>query len=657
MSTDNTYYVDMKQRFVDIQNGKINPRNLSPMVYDPNNVALALRQLSKCGGRMALWPDGTNFQTLTELSINELSEIVRYRLINKKMDYVRRTYIPKGNGCEEFRPLGICSAFDKLTEKSICLVIEPFYENVAVDSSYAFREQVSTHNGLSKLKVTASSMPVIVSLDLKNYFGTLDPNIMYRELWHIGVKDQVILNYVFRFIKKGYIEDSISYEDPFGVAQGSALGPLLSNIYLHRFDVWLRDQGDHWHDLTVAKFQSHNKRSNMRRTRLKIGTHMRYADDVNIACYDLDSAERFKYSATKYLTHNLRLTVNEDKTRIYDLTIEKMKYLGYDFYVNLDRTKHNHRDNKLSIANSLPKIKEEQIVSKCRELLEDMKHHPSIESAQSWNAYVVGIHSYHRGSNNFHRDFHRIGWRIKKLFYHTFSTRAKFTIEQSIKDGFQNGCYASWGKKGYFTYAHIPIIQIEWANWDSKLIAAVKCKVTRENPYDYNAKTQKPGVSMEDISYLVNTSRYMANSRLALFRVSKYSSVKGLSYISGKKVPVHDYHLHHIIPSNRNGSNDFNNLCVLSESEHIALHGKNPEQLLSQYPSRKDRIVKLIESLSKKGTDVCKHVRKKKKSDVHRKRGLRKPGKMVRRMRRKAPVRSGPGEKPEALRPEAYLSV
>lgn len=187
---------------------------------------------------------------------------------------------------------------------------------------------------------------------------------------------------------------------------------------------------------------------------------------------------------------------------------------------------------------------------------------------------------------------------IKKLLGLTAcGNNVKFTEEQSSKNNFHGGCYSSWGKNGYYCFNGYPIIEIQWANWDKGLIAAVKGKVSRENPYCYAQKKHKPGVSLEDIGYLVNTSQYIKNSRLAMFRISKYSSVKGVSCLSGERVPVEDYHCHHIIPRCKGGTNDFQNLCVLSELEHRILHGSAPEQLYDLYPRRKKQIKALIEAL------------------------------------------------------------
>ena len=108
MSTNNVYFVDMEKRFNDFRDGKTDMRTVHEMVYDTDNVALALRQLSQSKGRMALGQDKTNFKTLEPYSIAELAEIVKDRLLNKKMSYVRRTYIPKGK-TGKMRPLGICS--------------------------------------------------------------------------------------------------------------------------------------------------------------------------------------------------------------------------------------------------------------------------------------------------------------------------------------------------------------------------------------------------------------------------------------------------------------------------------------------------------------------------------------------------------------------
>jgi hypothetical protein len=209
----------------------------------------------------------------------------------------------------------------------------------------------------------------------------------------------------------------------------------------------------------------------------------------------------------------------------------------------------------------------------------------------------VGLHNYYKGMTHFYHGFYKIGWRIKKLFYHTTDKKIKFTTEQSHKNNFQGGCYRSWGKNGYYCLDTYPVIEIQWANWDSRLIAWHKCKVIRDNPYHYSEKKHKPGISMEAISYLVNTSRYIKNSRLAMFRISKYSSVKGVSFLSGEYVPVDEYHCHHIKPVSKGGTLDFDNLCVLSELEHRILHSCNPEALYSIYPRKHKRIKFLIDAL------------------------------------------------------------
>jgi len=128
------------------------------------------------------------------------------------------------------------------------------------------------------------------------------------------------------------------------------------------------------------------------------------------------------------------------------------------------------------VANTLPKSKEDEIIEKCGELLKKIRDETNFETVHEWNTYVVGIHNYYRGMTHFNKCFKRIGWRMYKLFYHTMNKRVKFTKEQSFKNNFMNGRYKTWGKKGYYCFETYPIIGINWANWDSGLIHAVKVR-------------------------------------------------------------------------------------------------------------------------------------------------------------------------------------
>lgn len=322
-----------------------------------------------------------------------------------------------------------------------------------------------------------------------------------------------------------------------------------------------------------------------------------FADTLMIHIMNFKHKKQCIYSITKYLTRNMRLVINEEKTRIYDLTKERMKFLGYEFYVFRQNTTNPKKKGKYMVANVLPQKRADEIVLECRRLLHQIQKHANMETVHNWNAYVVGLHNHYRGMTHFYKCFDLIGWRIRKLFYHTMQAKAKFVTEQAYKDSFLNGRYKTWGKTGYYCFDGLPILQIGWANWDSALISGKKGIVARQNPYHYGAKEHKPGVSMEDITYLVNASKYLKNSRYAMFRISKYSSMHGKSFLSGEVVLVERYHCHHIVPCQKGGTDDFSNLCVLSDVEHRILHSKAPERLYGMYPRRKGRVHYLISRL------------------------------------------------------------
>jgi retron-type reverse transcriptase len=77
------------------------------------------------------------------------------------------------------------------------------------------------------------------------------------------------------------------------------MSPLLSNIYLTKFDNLLEERG--------LKF-------------------VRYADDCNIYVKSRRAAERVMKSSTEFLEGKLKLKVNQEKSKVG--SPKKLKFLG-----------------------------------------------------------------------------------------------------------------------------------------------------------------------------------------------------------------------------------------------------------------------------------------------------------------------------------------
>jgi RNA-directed DNA polymerase len=197
----------------------------------------------------------------------------------KRMGYrpepKRRSYIPK-SGSEKGRPLGISCLEDKIVEEATKRTLEPIFEAVFEDSSWAYRPERNQHKCLYALGRTIQQKKVnqVVEADIKAFFDKLNHEWMIKFLRH-RIGDERVIRLIIRMLKSGIMQEGLVHASEEGTPQGSILSPLLSNIYLHYvLDLWF------------SKRVSRQSRGE--------AYYFRFADDF-LACFQYkDDAESFR---------------------------------------------------------------------------------------------------------------------------------------------------------------------------------------------------------------------------------------------------------------------------------------------------------------------------------------------------------------------------
>lgn len=276
-------------------------------------------------------------------------------LIQKKYQFGewKGILIPKSNG--EKRPLIIPWYInDKVVLKAITSYFVDVSSNLfkkVDDVSYAYQKGKSTKDALIKLKSIHKSGNVLLKIDIKHFFDTIDKNILIEKLDKIEmnsyVKELIIssINPIVDYSKIKIEERGLFPKS--GIPQGNSISNVLSNFYLNDFDNFVIQNG--W---------------NM----------VRYADDMVFSVSSEEEAKIILSEIEKYLLENLKLSIHslgnqsDAKTAIY-LNPQKhsMEYLGVNFdgrnlsltdksYFNL-----NYRIRKI-LENKDTAIEKEQLV-------------------------------------------------------------------------------------------------------------------------------------------------------------------------------------------------------------------------------------------------------------------------------------------------------
>ena len=144
----------------------------------------------------------------------------------------RRQYIPKADGRQ--RPLAIAALEDKLVQRATVAVLNAIYEEDFLGFSYGFRPKRGQHNALDALVVGICSRKVnyVLDADIRSFFDSVSQSQLVRFLGH-RIADSRIVRLIQKWLKAGVLEDGVVTVSDTGTGQGSAVSPLLANVYLH----------------------------------------------------------------------------------------------------------------------------------------------------------------------------------------------------------------------------------------------------------------------------------------------------------------------------------------------------------------------------------------------------------------------------------------
>jgi group II intron reverse transcriptase/maturase len=293
---------------------------------------------------------------MSEDKIDQIIEAMRHE--RYRFRPVRRTYIPKKNG--KLRPLGLPSWSDKLVGEVVRLLLEAYYEPTFSGYSHGFRPGRGCHTALREVENTWAGTTWFIEGDISDCFGSLNHEIMVRILSE-KIHDNRFLRLIKQMLKAGYLEDWKYHETLSGAPQGGVVSPILSNIYLHKLDVYVetvliprytrgkRRKRNPEYERIASKMVWARARGNrdkvrdLRRSlrRLPSGDpqdpgyrrlrYTRYADDHLLGFIGPKAeAEAIKDQLARFLRDDLALQLHPDKTLITHASTGRARFLGYE---------------------------------------------------------------------------------------------------------------------------------------------------------------------------------------------------------------------------------------------------------------------------------------------------------------------------------------
>src|SRR5712664_1465864 len=277
-----------------------NTTRLMEEVCERENLLEALRRVK--GNKGSAGIDG--------MTVGQLSGYLKEHWLTTREQLLSGTYAPKpvrrveiakpdGGG---MRKLGIPTTLDRFVQQAVLQVLQRQWDANFSDHSYGFRPERSAHQAVARAQqYIVEGYSWVVDLDLEKFFDRVNHDKLMGQIAK-RVEDKRLRKLIRAFLKAGVMEGGLVSPSVEGTPQGGPLSPLLSNLVLDELDRELERRGHRY---------------------------ARYADDCNIYVRSEQAGQRVMESITRFITHKLKLKVNEAKSAV--ARPQERKFLGFSF--------------------------------------------------------------------------------------------------------------------------------------------------------------------------------------------------------------------------------------------------------------------------------------------------------------------------------------
>ena len=373
------------------------------------------------------------------------------------------------------------------------MILEAIYDGYFEYTSHGFRPNKSCHTALTHIQKSFSGTKWFIEGDIKGFFDNINHEVLIKTLKE-RIADERFIRLIRKFLNAGYMEDWKFHKTYSGTPQGGLISPILANIYLDKFDKYMKEYAQSFDKGKERRGSKEYKRLENKRSRLVAKTkseqnksireqlmdeirkvekemintpyglnmdetfkrlkYVRYADDFLVGVIGSKTeCLQIKANIAQYMSEQLKLELSEEKTLITHAQ-NPAKFLSYEIYVRKSQAQRRNRNGVLrrpfngrivlNVSNEtvrqklldydavyIKQVKGKEVWKpKTRSYMIGMK--PEDILAQ-YNAEIRGFYNYYSIANNISYLGNSFGFNMKYSMFKTIAQKQNMTMAQMIK--------------------------------------------------------------------------------------------------------------------------------------------------------------------------------------------------------------------------------